>query len=172
MLARNAVPADAAVIERLIASEVESSGLLPRTAAEIRESIRDFFVAEEAGQVIGCGALHLYGLHLAEIRSITVRADYRGKGVGRVLVEALFAEAERQRVTCICLFTKIPDFFSRLGFRVAERASLPEKVFKDCLHCPKLYACDEVAMVRGELPQFAILAPAARGADPLVRIQQ
>lgn len=128
-------------------------------------------VIEDKGKVVGCGALHLYGLHLAEIRSITIRKSQRGKGAGRLLVDALLAEAERQRVTCICLFTKIPEWFARLGFRVAERESLPDKAYKDCQFCPKLHACDEIAMVRGELPNFAILAPAREERPVLTRIQ-
>lgn len=166
MLVRNAVLTDAKQIERLISAEVTGSSLIPRSLPEICENIRDFVVAEDKGRVIGCGALHLYGLHLAEIRSITIRKSYRGKGAGRLLVDALLAEAERHRVTCICLFTKIPDFFARLGFRVAEKESLPDKAYRDCQFCPKLHACDEIAMVRGELPNFAILAPNEKMSAP------
>jgi amino-acid N-acetyltransferase len=159
MLVRSAVLPDARHIERLVAAEVTNSSLIPRSFPEICENIRDFMVVEDKGKVVGCGALHLYGMHLAEIRSITVRKPYRNKGAGRVLIDALMAEAERQHVTCICLFTKIPDFFGRLGFRTVDRQSLPDKAYKDCQYCPKLHACDEVPMVRGELPNFAILAP-------------
>ena len=166
MLVRSAVLTDAKAIERLISAEVTGSSLIPRSLPEICENIRDFVVVEDKGRVLGCGALHLYGLHLAEIRSITIRRSYRGKGAGRILVDALLAEAERHRVTCICLFTKIPDFFARLGFRVAEKESLPDKAYRDCQFCPKLHACDEIAMVRGELPNFAILAPSEKASAP------
>ncbi len=167
MLARSAILPDARHIERLIAAEVAPSSLIPRSLAEICENIRDFVVVEDHGRIVGCGALHLYGPHLAEIRSITVRKPYRGKGAGRVLVEALLAEAERQGAHCICLFTKVPSFFRRLGFRMAEHKSLPDKAYKDCQFCPKLEACDEVPMVRGELPNFAILAPADSAEPPV-----
>jgi amino-acid N-acetyltransferase len=59
----------------------------------------------------------------------------------------------------VCLFTRIPDFFEHFGFRVAERNAMPDKIYKDCQTCPRLYACDEVAMVRGPLPQVAMLGP-------------
>jgi amino-acid N-acetyltransferase len=74
------------------------------------------------------------------------------------LIDALMAEADHHRVTCVCLFTRIPEFFSHLGFTIAQREELPDKIYKDCMNCPKLHACDEVAMVRGELPQYSILA--------------
>ncbi len=65
---------------------------------------------------LGCGALHLYGTHLAEIRSIAVWPNYQGAGAGRLLVDALLEEAEQHHVDCVCLFTRIPAFFAHLGF--------------------------------------------------------
>ncbi len=170
MHTRNAILPDAVAIEALIAEHVPDGTLLPRSLAEICENVRDFVVVEDEGEIIGCGALHLYGPHLAEVRSITVRPAVKGRGAGRVLVEALLGEAERHHVTAVCLFTRIPAFFAKLGFRAADRMRIPDKVYKDCQHCPRQDACDEVAMIRGELPKFAILEPPAMAAR-LVHIQ-
>ncbi len=159
MRARRAVLPDAPAIEGLIKAYSGDGTLLPRTIIDINENIRDFYVVDDATGIIGCGALHLYGIHLAEIRSVAVRADLAKRGAGKMLVEALMWEAAHQHVSCVCLFTRIPDFFSKFGFRMVERTSLPDKIYKDCLNCPRLHACDEFAMVRGELPKFAILGP-------------
>ncbi len=153
MHARNATLPDAITIEQLITIHVGDGTLLPRSFREICENIRDFIVIEHDGEIVGCGALHLYGMHLAEIRSITVSARAKGKGAGRVLVDALLKEAERQSVTCVCLFTRIPDFFGQMGFLVVEKEALPDKLHKDCLKCPRLHACDETAMFLGTLPE-------------------
>jgi amino-acid N-acetyltransferase len=161
MRTREALLPDAEQIHALIAAYSGDGTLLPRTLAEICENVRDFVVLEHAGQIFGCGALHLYGPHLAEIRSITVDPAYQGGGGGRKLVKALLAQAEKHGVTCVCLFTRIPQFFSRLGFTTAEHRDLPDKIHKDCYKCPRLHRCDEVAMIRGELPTFAILPPPA-----------
>ena len=61
MHTREAVLPDAERIHDLIGSYSTDGTLLPRTLAEICENVRDFIVLEEAGQVVGCGALHLYG---------------------------------------------------------------------------------------------------------------
>jgi amino-acid N-acetyltransferase len=159
MLARKAVLPDASAIESLIRVHVGDGTLLPRTLAEICENVREFVVLEHKGEIIGCGALHLYGVHLAEIRSITVDERCRGRGAGRLIVEALMKEAEAHCVTCVCLFTRIPEFFAGLGFQFAERNSIPDKLYKDCLSCPRINSCDEIAMYQGELPNIAILAP-------------
>jgi len=157
MRSRKAILPDAQQVHDLISTYSGDGTLLPRSLAEICENVRDFVVLENAGRIIGCGALHLYGPHLAEIRSITVARWAQGQGGGHHLVKALLAEAKRHRVGCICLFTRKPEFFARLGFTVAQREDLPDKVRKDCWVCPRFQSCDEVAMVRGELPKFAIL---------------
>ena len=157
MRTRNAILPDADAIQELIATYSGDGTLLPRTFAEICENIRDFVVVEDHHQVIACGALHLYGPHLAEVRSIAVDPHAKGKGAGRRVVKALLEEAERQQVNGVCLFTRIPEFFAPLGFAAASREDLPDKMYKDCLACPRLHCCDEVAMVRGELPQYAFL---------------
>jgi amino-acid N-acetyltransferase len=159
MRTREAVLPDAEQIHALIAAYSGDGTLLPRSLAEICENVRDFVVLEHDGRIIGCGALHLYGVHLAEIRSITVDPASQSGGGGRRLVKALMAQAEKHKVTCVCLFTRIPEFFSRLGFTTANHQDLPDKIHKDCYQCPRLYRCDEVAMVRGDLPTFAILPP-------------
>ncbi|HUS20218.1 MAG TPA: N-acetyltransferase [Terriglobales bacterium] len=162
---RRATLPDVEQIHDLIHGYSETGTLLPRSLAELCENVRDFIVVEDEGRIIGCGALHLYGRHLTEIRSIAVYPEYKGKGAGRLLVEGLLAEAEHHTVNCVCLFTRIPDFFSHFGFRVAKREELPDKIYKDCMNCPKLHACDEIAMVRGEVPKFAILEPANKELD-------
>ncbi len=155
---------DAQDIYDLVNSLSGDGTLLRRSYAEICENIRDFTVVVRAtpegeSTFLGCGALHLYGPHLAEIRSIVVKPEFRGLGAGDELLEALIAEGEEHKVVTLCLFTRIPDYFSHLGFRVAERNAMPDKIYKDCQTCPRLYACDEVAMVRGPLPNVAVLGP-------------
>ena len=167
---RNAILPDVERIHAIITPYAEKGTLLPRTTAELCENVRDFVVVEDNGRVVGCGALHLYGMHLAEIRTIAVVPAAQGCGAGRKLVEALLDEAEHHRVTCVCLFTRIPGFFAHMGFVAATREELPDKIYKDCVHCPNLFACDEVAMVRGPIPQNT----GARDAQiliPLVRLE-
>ena len=76
-----------------------------------------------------------------------------------------------QGVSCVSLFTRIPEFFGHFGFRVVDRTALPDKIYKDCQTCPRLYACDEVAMVRGELPRIAVLGPPRIPQGELVKLR-
>ncbi len=162
MLARKARLPDARRIHELIAEYAREEILLPRSLAEIFENIRDFAVVESGGEVVGCGALHFYGDDLAEIRSIAVARDLQRQGAGRRLVEALLAEARHHRVGRVCLFTRIPEYFARLGFVPVSHESLPQKIWKDCLKCPRFYRCDETAMVVGGAPARAAAGRAVR----------
>ncbi|HEY3930430.1 MAG TPA: N-acetyltransferase [Candidatus Koribacter sp.] len=169
MPVRKAILPDANAIDTLIRAHTGDGTLLPRSFQEICADIRDFVVAELDGQIVGCGALHLYGMHLAEIRSINVLKEYRSQKLGVQIVHALMEEAKHQHVTCVCLFTRVPEFFGSLGFREADRDRLPDKVYKDCLKCPRNQACDEVAMYRGELPALSHMPKGYRPSD-IVRI--
>ncbi len=171
---------DARNIFDLVNAHSHDGTLLRRSYAELCENIRDFTVAYRSienpdthvleDEFLGCGALHLYGPHLAEVRSIVVREDRRGLGAGDAILEALIVEADEHEVASVCLFTRIPDYFEHLGFRVAERDAMPDKIYKDCQTCPRLYACDEVAMVRGPLPNVAVLGPREVQRPELVQI--
>jgi len=171
MQIRKARLQDATNIYELVNSLSPDGTLLGRNYAEICENVRDFTIAEsDAGVFLGCGALHLYGPHLAEVRSIVVKPEAKSRGVGGKILFALLSEADQHGVGCVCLFTRIPDFFYRYGFRTVEdRTALPDKIFKDCQNCPRLYRCDEIAMARGEVPRVSILGPKLQ-AEKLVKV--
>jgi amino-acid N-acetyltransferase len=171
MQVRKARLQDASNIYDLVNSLSGDGTLLRRSFAEICENIRDFTLAEsDAGVFLGCGALHLYGPHLCEVRSIVVKPEAKSQGAGGGIVNALIEEAEEHGIQSVCLFTRIPDFFFKHGFRIVEdKADLPDKIFKDCQNCPRLSRCDEVAMVRGRIPRISILGPKDEARE-LVRI--
>jgi amino-acid N-acetyltransferase len=138
---RKAQLQDARSIHQLIHSFTHDGTLLPRRYTEICANIATFTVVET-----------VYGPHLAEIRSIVVHPDTKGRGAGGLLVHALLDQAQASGIQCVCLFTRIPAFFEHFHFRVAERQTFGDKVLKDCVHCARRNACDEIAMAIGELP--------------------
>jgi amino-acid N-acetyltransferase len=154
MRTRRAQLQDARAIHQLIESFCHDGTLLRRSYAEICANIRTFTVVEtDSHQFLGCAALHVYGQHLAEVRSIVVRPETKGHGAGGLLVQALLDQVEASGIKCVCLFTRIPAFFDHFHFRTVERLALRDKVLKDCIHCARRNACDETAMAIGELPE-------------------
>ena len=121
MLVRKALLHDATNIYDLVNSLSGDGTLLKRSFAEICENVRDFTVAESDGGIFqGCGALHFYGPHLCEVRSIVVKPEAKGQGAGGRILGALIEEAEEHGIQSVCLFTRIPDFFFKYGFRTVE----------------------------------------------------
>jgi amino-acid N-acetyltransferase len=152
---RSAHLSDARTIFHLIESLSADGTLLYRPLHEIEAHIDTFVVAETAsGGFLGCAALHRYGPHLAEVRSIATLPEARGLGAGAMLVHRLLEEIHSSGTTCACLVTRIPGFFARYGFHTVSLASMREKVAKDCAHCPRREHCDEIAMVAGEMPPY------------------
>ena len=166
---RKATLPDASAIHALIEDYANQNVLLPRTIGEICENVRDFTVVEQKGSVIGCGALHLYGQHLAEVRSIAVMREAQGQGAGSKLVEALLKEARQHQVAQVCLFTRSPEYFGRLGFVEVPHAVLPDKIFKDCRNCPLFTRCDETAMIYAGAAARAEVRECTREIDAVLR---
>jgi amino-acid N-acetyltransferase len=153
MHTRKAQSRDAKAIHQLIDSFTHDGTLLPRPYSEICENISTFIVVEsEAGQFIGCAALHVYGPHLAEVRSIVVRPDIAGHGAGSLLVQSILRQVEQCSIQCVCLFTRIPTFFEHFRFQITQHQLFRDKALKDCQHCARRSACDETAMAIGKLP--------------------
>lgn len=145
---RTARLADATAIAELTSSYASQGIMLKRPVENIIERIRDFFVAEYQGRVIGCCAIAFYTEKLAEIRSVAVLDEFRGTGIGRLLIEKAETVLCKEGVREVFVLTLNPGFFGRMGFTEIDKNYFPQKIWRDCTNCPKLMACDEIAMVR------------------------
>jgi amino-acid N-acetyltransferase len=145
---RKASMLDIHALLRLINGYAAKGIMLPRTEFEMSENIRDFMLAFEGDQLVGCGALHFYTPTSGELRSLAVESTAKSRGIGRAIVEALEQEARDCGLHTIFAFTYVPGFFGTQGFIEVERGELPLKAWKDCLRCPKFSACDEIAVVK------------------------
>ena len=148
---RHARIPDARAIHQLLLEYAQDGQLLGRSLLDIYENIRDFYVYEEQGRILGAGALAICWEDLAEVRSLAVAAGQQGKGIGRKIVESCLAEAGELGLKRVFALTYQPDFFRQLGFSAIEKAELPQKIWGDCLKCVKFPDCDEFALAI-ELP--------------------
>lgn len=157
MRVRRARPSDAPAILTLIAHYAAQGLLLPRNEADVREHASHFLVLEEKGRLAGCVALEAYGADLAEIRSLAVNPEIRGRGLGARLVQFALSEARRRRIARVFAVTHAPEFFLRQGFAAMSRLRLTEKIARDCSSCPKSRTCRLAAVIAVVIPERAAL---------------
>jgi amino-acid N-acetyltransferase len=139
--------ADMQQVEPLINGFAAKNLMLPKTPDQLVRSFREFVVAvDEAGRVVACGALRVYSGALAEIVSLAVCSSAHGSGIGGRVVESLLEEARALGIGTVFALTLRDGFFHRLGFRTVPKEQFPLKVWADCRSCPKLHACDEIAV--------------------------
>lgn len=144
---RKATMADVPEIHRLVTYHAELNRMLFRAHADLYEHLRDFFVCVEDGEVVGCAALELVWRDLAEIKSLAVRNELRGRGIGSRLVTAAVTEGRDLGLGRIFALTRDQAFFEKQGFHVVPKETLPHKVWTDCVRCPLQENCDEIALV-------------------------
>ena len=145
---RKARMSDVKGIHGLIAEYARKGDMLPRSLADIYENLRDYFVyLGDDGELVGSAAIHIMWEDLAEVRSLAVREGRMRRGVGTQLVESCISEAIMLGIDRVFALTYKPEFFEKLGFRVVDKAELPQKIWADCLKCSKFPDCDEVALV-------------------------
>lgn len=147
---RKALISDVKDIHGLLMQQEEHDGLvLPRSFSQLYSHLRDFCVAvDEDGKVVGCCALNIIWDNLAEIRSLVVLPEQRGRKLGRKLVETCLSEAVTLGIFKVYTLTEKADFFAHLGFKEESMDRLNQKVFIDCMNCPRFPDhCNEVAMI-------------------------
>lgn len=151
---RKATMADIPAIHELINDYAAQGLMLRRPLLFLYESVRDFVVAidETTGKLVGVGGLHIMWQDLAEVRSLAVHPDCKGKGVGKGIVEFLLEEGKQMGLKRIFTLTYQQAFFEKCGFHVVQKETLPQKVFKECVYCDKFTCCDEIAMIRYLVP--------------------
>ena len=157
MRTRKARLNDVAGIHALIAGYAAKGILLPRTEENVREHLSTFLVLEDASKIVGCVSLESYGCDLAEIRSLAVSQQIRGRGLGGRLVEFVLAEARRKKIARVFAVTHVPEFFVRYGFSASSRRAVPEKIERDCCSCPKARNCRLTAVIATVIPERVAL---------------
>jgi len=153
---RKARVGDAERIQELVNYWAKQDEMLFRPVSEIYDFLRDYWVWEENGRLLGTAALHVDWKDLAELRSVAVDQDEQGRGIGTGLVRRCLDEAHELGITRVFALTYRPGFFGRFGFAECSKDELPRKIWSECIRCPKFPECDETAIMlqlEGEAPK-------------------
>ena len=143
---RRATVADVTPIYNLVKLYADRQEMLLRPMAELYEQVRDFFVCEEQGRVVGCARLHISWSDLGEIKSLAVHPRCTGRGLGRALVRVCLDDARAWELDRVFTLTYRPGFFRELGFQDVDKNQLPQKIWNECIRCPEYPSCGEVPL--------------------------
>lgn len=136
IIIRPALPADVRGINRLVEPMTHTGILLGKDLVSYYEAVQEFLVAiDEAGQVVGCGALHVMWEDLAEVRTLAVHEDQQGTGLGHRMLLALLERAVQLGLERVFCLTFEVDFFARHGFEVMSEVVDPE-LYNQLLRSP------------------------------------
>ena len=139
---------DIKAMQILVQPEVESGKILFRSEGDISTNIRSYVLAFNEKELVGFGALHIYSPILAEVRSLIVKDNSRGKGVGQEIVKHIKQEAKELGIKQIFTLTYEKSFFENLNFIEIPKSDLPEqKIWADCIKCKHFPICDEIALI-------------------------
>ncbi len=113
-------PAHESDVDALLALiREENDKLLERERSEIEALLPTFFVYEaEDGSIAGCACLEVYSQKIAELRSVAVRKDHRGKGIGKGLVDTALQLAKERNIKEVLVVTSDLSFFQRMNFDI------------------------------------------------------
>ncbi|RUT36453.1 N-acetyltransferase [Paenibacillus zeisoli] len=148
VVCRQAALSDVGPLFEMIEEYARRGIMLPRSRKVLEQQINDFVVAEVDGVVVGCGSLCLLGQDLVEVRSLGISEGYQGMGIGSKIIDELIKQARERNIPKIMALTYEVSFFKKNGFTVVDKEIFPEKVWTDCIVCPKQHACDEIAVLK------------------------
>ena len=130
-LMRRARTLDVPTIHDLIERYAGDRILLAKERVQLYEDVQDFWVAERAGVVVGCGAVHPLWEDIAEIRTVAVHPAERGKGVGGAIMERLIATVRELGIERVFVLTFEVAFFERFGFSEIEGTPVTPEIYAE-----------------------------------------
>lgn len=135
-------------IVALFAAEVEAGRMLARDKEKMKVGIDEWRVAVDGEDaIVGCVSLVFFNPLLCEVRSLAVDADHRSNGLGKTLVETALSLAKEHGAAQVLTLTRAAGLFERCGFLVDDIHNFPKKVQTDCMQCPFIDCCDEIALL-------------------------
>ncbi len=143
---RKALMTDAVEIRNLVNYYADKDKMLAISLNNVYDRLRDFFVVESDGKIVGTIALHFVWENLGEIRSMAVAENFQGQGIARDLLRVAIDEAEKYSCSRVFTLTYVPEFFQKYKFKIIDKHDLPHKVWADCINCPKFPDCGEIPL--------------------------
>ena len=130
MKVRRARTSDVPEIKRLI-DIYAGKILLEKNLVTLYEAVQEFWVVEDAGTVVGCGAMHVLWSDLGEVRTVAVAPSVKGRGAGHLVVAKRIEVARDLELERLFVLTFEVDFFAKHGFAEIEGTPVTAEVYAE-----------------------------------------
>jgi amino-acid N-acetyltransferase len=135
VVVRRARTGDVRGIRRLIDCYSQPRLMLSKATVALFEDVQEFWVAERTadGALVGCGAVHVMWEDLAEVRTVAVDPNCRGRKIGHRIVAELIDAARELGVRRVFVLTFETGFFGSFGFQPIDGTPVTHEVFEELL---------------------------------------
>jgi len=131
---RPAITSDVLAIRDLVENYAgDGPRLLRKNTVTLYEDVQEFYVAEQGGKIVGCGALHVMWHDLGEIRTVAVDPAIKGQGIGSQILNALTQRATNLGLTKLFCLTFETQFFTGHGFMPIKESPVDASTFTELL---------------------------------------
>lgn len=126
----------------VICSLLQESGL---PTESLGSDSTTFYIAEDGERTVGIAGFEFYGDE-ALLRSVAIKPDVRGRGLGSQLVDHMLQLAREKGVRNVVLLTETArDFFLKKKFEVIDRSWIDNDLMKQssefAFACPTTAVC-------------------------------
>lgn len=134
LIVRPAITADVLPIRELVENYAgDGPRLLRKNTVTLYEDVQEFFIAEQDGKIVGCGALHVMWHDLGEIRTVAVDPTCKGQGIGSQIMNALAKRAVELGLSKLFCLTFETKFFAGHGFETIEESPVDASTYAELL---------------------------------------
>ncbi len=109
---------------------------------KVEKNLTEFKVAILDEKIVGCACLDTEDV--VELRSMAVLPNYRNKGIGSLLVDAIMNRAAKIADE-VYLRTTSPVFFEKKG-AVRIKNDDKKQIWLECKECDKFIICKQIPM--------------------------
>lgn len=118
-------------IEELVEFYSNKGVLTPRTSGYLKRHLKEFYACKVDGRLAGCCALHQINDEVAEVRCFAVKDEYKGRGVGKALLDRCLEDAKAKKLRLVFTLSLEKEFFRKNGFTRMSKMKIPPSTFKN-----------------------------------------
>jgi amino-acid N-acetyltransferase len=134
---------DLAKAEEISQWMADSQTMLPKTPAQLHDFFahgRSVILAYQDTTLAHAAISFLWPDNWAELGAVVVNPDFRGHGLGHLVVSALLWLAGEQfpdqKLFALCNKYSLKAFLHNGGQKITDPNLLPQEVWGECIHCP------------------------------------